>query len=201
MFDSFHSFLRSLKLLRHPEIPLMLGEMRFRHHILEDIRASFPNVKLAEGVEVIGYRRDLLELGPGTSICHGTVLALGDEDNGYGKIAVGSNTWIGQYNNLRACQGGNITIGSDCLISQFCTLVGSNHAIDRNRLIREQGIDPARLGVDLGDDVWLGSGVTVLPGASIGTGAVVGANSVVTKPIPAYEIWAGAPAQKIGQRQ
>ena len=37
-------------------------------------------------------------------------------------------------------------------------------------------------------------------GVHIGNGAVIGASSVVTHDVPAYEIWAGVPAKKIGQR-
>ena len=44
---------------------------------------------------------------------------------------------------------------------------------------------------------FIGAGVTVLKGVTIGEGAVVGAQSVVTKPIPADEVWAGNPAKRI----
>jgi acetyltransferase-like isoleucine patch superfamily enzyme len=47
------------------------------------------------------------------------------------------------------------------------------------------------------ENVWIGAGVTVLPGCAIGKNSVVGAGSVVTKSIPANEVWAGIPARKI----
>lgn len=50
------------------------------------------------------------------------------------------------------------------------------------------------------DEVWIGANVTVLQGVTVGHGAVIGAGSVVTKSIPAYEIWAGVPAKKISTR-
>ena len=67
--------------------------------------------------------------------------------------------------------------------------------------IRLQPLSAEKVGVTLGNDVWLGAGVTVLPGVTIGNGAVIGSGSVVTKDVPDYEIWAGAPAKKIGQRK
>ena len=56
------------------------------------------------------------------------------------------------------------------------------------------------LTVDIGHDVWVGDGATIMPGRSIGVGAVIGANAVVTKAVRPYEIVAGVPARKIGQR-
>jgi acetyltransferase-like isoleucine patch superfamily enzyme len=51
--------------------------------------------------------------------------------------------------------------------------------------------------VNIGDNVWLGDGVAVLPGADIGRGAIIGANSVVNGPIPALCIAVGVPARPI----
>ena len=53
--------------------------------------------------------------------------------------------------------------------------------------------------VIIGDHVWLGDGVAVLPGAEIGRGAIIGANSVVNGVIPARCIAVGAPARPIRQ--
>ena len=51
--------------------------------------------------------------------------------------------------------------------------------------------------VNIGNDVFIGAGVTILKGVTIGDRAVVGAGAVVTKDILADEIWAGNPAIKI----
>ena len=51
--------------------------------------------------------------------------------------------------------------------------------------------------VVIGNNVWLGDKVTILPGIHIGDGAVIGANSVVTKNIPAYAVACGNPARII----
>lgn len=52
----------------------------------------------------------------------------------------------------------------------------------------------------LGSDVWLGYGVTVLPGVRIGHGAIVAARSVVTADVPDYGVVAGNPARLIRMR-
>lgn len=55
-------------------------------------------------------------------------------------------------------------------------------------------------GVTIGNRAWLGPGTTVLHSVHIGEGAVLAAGAVATKDIPPYEIWAGIPAKKIGER-
>lgn len=52
----------------------------------------------------------------------------------------------------------------------------------------------------VGNDVWIGQNVTVMPGIHIGDGAIIAANSVVTKDIPAYVIAGGNPCQIIKKR-
>ena len=201
MFGSLTEFLKTLALLRHPEVRSALGELRFRRQLVDAVRTRHVGAKVADTVHLVGYEPARLALDPGSSVGLGTILAFGDETSGFGRITVGAGTWIGEYNNLRACGGGDIVVGAHCLISQFCTLIASNHAKARGRLVVEQGADLRRLGITLRDDVWLGAGVTVLPGVCLGQGCVIGANSVVNCSVPDYEIWAGSPAQRVGARE
>jgi acetyltransferase-like isoleucine patch superfamily enzyme len=53
--------------------------------------------------------------------------------------------------------------------------------------------------VIIGENVWIGDKVTILPGVEIGNGVVIGANSVVTKDIPSYCVVGGNPAKVIKQ--
>lgn len=193
------TILRALSLLRCKELVEELGEWRFRLLLMKQLRSRWPTAKISSDIQLPGFRPDLLELGDSVTICPGNVIAFGDELNGFGAVHIGARTWIGQYNNLRG-GGGDVLIGSDCLISQFCTLVASNHGTDRTQAINVQAPETHRSGVVLGDDVWLGAGVIVTPGVTIAKGAVIGANAVVTRNVPEYEIWAGIPAKKIGHR-
>lgn len=192
--------LRGLLLLRYPELVHDLGERRFHLNEVSRIRSSVSNCRIDNDIRLIGFDPTRLRLQDSVSICGGTVLAFGDRLNGFGHIEIGQKTWIGEYNNLRA-GGGDIVIGSDCLISQFCTLVASNHGTVRDQVMRQQAPRADRRGVRLGNDVWLGAGVTVTPGVTIGNGAVIGSGAVVTRDVPPIEIWAGVPAKKIGERE
>ena len=52
----------------------------------------------------------------------------------------------------------------------------------------------------IGNDVWIGQNVTILPGVHIGDGAIIGLNSTVTRDVPAYTVVAGNPARIIRKR-
>ena len=54
--------------------------------------------------------------------------------------------------------------------------------------------------VVIGNDVWIAANACITRGVTIGDGVVIGAGSIVTHDVPPYEIWAGVPAKKIGQR-
>lgn len=87
---------------------------------------------------------------------------------------------------------GSISIGDGVSIGMRTAVLSASHSIGPSRqragavILHETRI---------GDGVWLGANVTVLPGITIGAGAVVGAGSVVTKNVPADTLVAGVPAR------
>jgi maltose O-acetyltransferase len=82
-------------------------------------------------------------------------------------------------------------IGDHALIAPFASIV------DENRHEAEPGSSRAKGPVIVGNNVWLGRNVAVLPGTTIGDGSVIGANSVVSRDIPPNCFAAGAPARVI----
>lgn len=92
-----------------------------------------------------------------------------------------------------------ITVGDDCLIASGCKFIDHDHAMEVGDLpMNRQPCPDAPIVLE--SDSWLGVNVVVLKGVTVGRGAVVGAGAVLTKSVPAYEIWAGIPARKIGER-
>lgn len=115
-----------------------------------------------------------------------------------GFFSMGDHSYIG-CNAVIGAGGGGIRIGSNVLIGQGVSMHSEKHRYESaDQLIRLQGVRFE--GIEIGDDVWIGSRVVILDGVTIETGAVVGAGSVVTKSIPAYQVAVGAPARVTGSR-
>lgn len=98
--------------------------------------------------------------------------------------------------------GNNVTIKSGVQIWDGITLednvfIGSNVTFTNDLHPRSGNRDWQLLRTRLCKGASIGAGSTLLPGITIGEGAMVGAGSVVTKDVPAGEVWAGNPAQKI----
>jgi virginiamycin A acetyltransferase len=105
-----------------------------------------------------------------------------------------------------------LTIGKFCQIADGVTFITSsaNHRydgfssfpfavfldMDRNR----PSMPDAGLDTTIGNDVWIGQGATILPGAQIGHGCIIGAKSVVAGNVPPYTIVAGNPAKPLRSR-
>ena len=87
-----------------------------------------------------------------------------------------------------------ITIGHCALIGSGCSLICTNHAIDPVERLKGVFNDKP---ITIGENVWLGANVTVLPGVTIGDRAVIGAGSVVTRDIPADTIAVGNPCRVV----
>ena len=75
-----------------------------------------------------------------------------------------------------------------------CCIDGAGHPTDSVR--RNEGYEYA-YPITIEDDVWLGSGVHIMPGVTIGRGCVIGAGSIVTKDIPPYSLAVGNPCHII----
>lgn len=111
-------------------------------------------------------------------------------------ISIGDNSGIGKDSLIIA--PAPVEIGKSVIIGPQLVIYTANHQTRRDLPIIQQRMDNKP--VTIGNDVWIGVRVTILPGATIGDGAVVGAGAVVTKAVEPYSIVGGVPAQKIGQR-
>lgn len=112
-------------------------------------------------------------------------------DYGYNCI-IGEKTFINH--NAYLMDGAEIKIGDNCFIGPNCGMYTAAHPIFFEE--RNKGLEKA-LPINIGDNVWIGGDVTILPGASIGNNSVIGAKSLVTKDIPANVVAFGNPCRVI----
>ena len=95
---------------------------------------------------------------------------------------------------------GPVKIGENVMMGPEVVIYTSGHRHDRTDVpMIEQGSDEVRP-VTIGNDVWIGRRVMIMPGVAIGDGCVIGAGAVVTKDIPAYSIAGGVPARRLKSR-
>ena len=111
----------------------------------------------------------------------------------YGKqISVGKRFFANF--NLTILDEARVTIGDDCFIGPNVSIYTACHSTDPvERNTRIEWAEP----VAIGDNVWIGGSVTILPGVSIGNNVTIGAGSVVTKDIPDNVVAVGNPCKVI----
>lgn len=112
-------------------------------------------------------------------------------DYGY-NIEVGDNFYANVY--CVILDGAKVCIGDNVFIAPHVGIYTAGHPLDVEQ--RNCGLEYARP-ITIGNNVWIGAGVSILPGVTIGDNAVIGAGSVVNKDIPSGVLAAGNPCRVI----
>ena len=112
-------------------------------------------------------------------------------DYGY-NITIGENFYANHNTVILDCA--EVIFGDHVFLGPNCGFYTAGHPMLVST--RRQGVEFAKP-ITVGDDVWFGGNVTVLPGVTIGNGAVIAAGSVVTRDIPAGMLAAGCPCRPI----
>lgn len=112
-------------------------------------------------------------------------------DYGY-NIEIGENFFSNM--NFVVLDGAKVKIGNNVFIAPNVGIYTAGHPLDVEERIK--GMEYA-YPVTIGDNVWIGGGVSILPGVTVGNNAVIGAGSVVTKDIPDNAVAVGNPCRVI----
>lgn len=152
---------------------------RVRHHFRQADYVNSSNVALQARLDVgVGIARDVV-INSGVSIGRWTY------------VNKGSIIFSG-------------TIGNYCSIGHYVLIGGENHPLNHlstsPRFRNGADYEEISSAPEIGSDVWIAAGATILQGVRIGHGAVIAAGSIVTHDVPAYSVVAGAPAREVKKR-
>lgn len=143
----------------------------------------------------------------------GERISLSATSCAYMPCYLGKNLVVGEHVSIGAmCHiGRNVTIGDNSNIqgSNYIadrTTIGASVFIGPNSTILNDKYPPSGNAekwspVEVHNNAVVGGGCTLLPGANLGESSVLGGGSVLTKPIPAGEVWAGNPARFLMTRE
>lgn len=159
----------------------IMSAINSAHRKCERLNATSP----ADGAE---YREALSDLIPDAAPTS-MIIPPFFCDMGF-RISLGDKTFVN--GGCTMLDSGGIRIGNNTKIGPDCKFYTPQHPFDfeQRRKPIERGI-----GIEIGDDCWLGGGVVVCPGVKIGDRTIIGAGSVVVHDIPSDVMAAGNPAK------
>ena len=144
--------------------------------------------KAAKAIRVFWARRIANSVGKNVNIERRAVFGP--------DLSIGDNSGIGI-----SCEVyGKVTVQNDVMMGPEVVIYTSGHKFDRLDIpIWQQG-STAEQPVIIGNDVWIGRRVMIMPGVHIGNGVVIAAGAVVTKDVPDNVVVGGVPARVIKHR-
>lgn len=113
------------------------------------------------------------------------------------ELIIGDDLTTGDYIHIGCID--KVIIGNGCLIADRVFITDHFHGevsgVDLSKPLRNRPLSGKP--VIIGNNVWLGESVSIMPGVTLGDNVIVGANSVVTHSFPANSVIAGCPARLI----
>ncbi|MEO8766194.1 MAG: acyltransferase [Ginsengibacter sp.] len=105
------------------------------------------------------------------------------------------NSFIGR--NCVITSKERVTINKGCLIAEMVVIRDQDHTVNTHMETLHEEFYTAP--VEIGENVWIASKATILKRVTVGKYSIIAASAVVTKDVPAYEVWGGVPAKFIKQ--
>jgi fatty-acyl-CoA synthase len=187
----------------YPRLLKVLGmkigkNVQFSGNVKFKIRGNISNIFIGDNVR-IGKHVDIRNREDGQIILNNNCYI--DENVRLvaareGKIDLGEGTEVGSGSVMNS--GGILKTGKYCLIAGNVNINSSTHGTDKNSYIKLQ--DHLHGKIIIGNDVWIGSGSSILMNTNIGDGAIISSNSLVSGVVSDFNIFAGVPATFLRKR-
>lgn len=156
------------------------------------------NLNLGRFSLIHGLCQDGVKIGDNFMLGHHAIIECTGvlRDVGEG-LVIGDNVAINHYCFIGV--RGKIFIGDNVIFGPRVNVFSENHNFnDIDVPIKHQGV--TRMETVIEDDVWIGSGSSIMAGVKIGRGSVIASGSVVTKDVPSMTVMAGVPAVALKKR-
>lgn len=174
----------------HYDDPALQGNQReYQDHMMEYNRLMPSDMEKRQAM----LKKIFADIGEGTSV----EIPI-NANWGCRHVHLGKGIYINS--NVTFVDDGDIYIGDYCLIGPNVVFATAGHPI--LPVLREHHY-VYQLPIHVGRNVWIGSGVQIMPGVKIGDNSVIGAGSVVTGDIPANVVACGVPCKvlrEIGEK-
>ncbi|ALO34400.1 acetyltransferase [Colwellia sp. MT41] len=204
----------TIKTIEMPNIPVIFKLLYIIHIVLKQIIADVLRIfyytplfksrlknqpkqlYLYGGLPVVIGSLDII-MGDKVRLAAMTTISGRAVGNTIPLLVIGNNVGIAWRTSISV--GNKITLGNNVRIAGDCYLAGyPGHPINAKLRALGKPDHESQVGdITLQDDVWLATGVKVMPGVTIGRGTIVAAGSVVTKSLPSFVLAAGVPARVI----
>ncbi len=177
----------------------------------KEFRKLIKNLPIDLGDNVIFKKHPIIQLHPKANLIIGNDVTINSDNYGYhvnmhspcklmadrpdAIIKIGDKT---RFHGSCIHAYSKVVIGDNCLIAANCHIIdGNGHHPSFDNVKNRINTTGEVKEVIIEDNVWLGTGVVVLPGVKIGNGSIISANSVVHKDIPPMVIAGGNPIKII----
>lgn len=154
------------------------------------------NTLLAPGVKILTPQN--VSIGDNSSIMSNCVIETCPINNKRPELTIGNNVSVGEFSHITCAN--KIDIDNGVLTGRFVLITDNSHgnSTKENAEIAPLSREIHSNGpIHIGENVWIGDKVTILPNVTIGKGCIIAANAVVTKSIPEFSVVAGVPAKII----
>ena len=162
------------------------SELLAERNFVKDLCLEFNQTKISDAEKRLGILKKIL---PQVEVEKVEILSPFMVDYGY-NISIGEGSFFNHGIYLMDCA--EIHFGKKCFVGPSCEFYTAIHPLEVEK--RNAGFEIAKK-IFVGDNVWFGGRVTVLPGVTIGNNSVVGAGSVVAKNIPNNVVAFGNPCK------